>query len=127
MIIGAVVAIPLACGCASGVAASTVPIRSSDLRPRTRPGQQMAPRAGHMDGERLLWRRLLPWWWQQVRLGPARVEPVVDRHRGPLEAIFVASDAVIVPVALRTGERLEMAMLPADLDRALAQLRQLTG
>jgi hypothetical protein len=62
-----------------------------------------------------------------VRLVPARVEPVVDRHRGPLEAIFVASDAVIVPVTLRTGERLEMAVLPADLDRALAQLRQLTG
>ena len=111
MIIGAVVAIPLAMWvrerrrcldgpdtfeCSWRVTYGRVP----GLVSRWRHGQ------AHMDGERLLWRRL-PWWWQQVRLVPARVEPVVDRHRGPLEAIFVASDAVIVrsPCALGSGWR----------------------
>ncbi len=83
-------------------------------------------RQAHIDDGQLLWRRL-PWWWQQVRLAPATVEPVVDRQRGMLDAVIVASDAVIVPVTLRSGERLEMAVLPQDLDHALAQLRQLTG
>ena len=80
----------------------------------------------HIDSGQLLWRRL-PWWWQQVRLAPATVEPVADRQRGRLDAMVMASDAVIVPVTLRGGEKLEMAVLPKDLDRALVQLRQVTG
>jgi hypothetical protein len=81
----------------------------------------------HIDGGQLLWRRL-PWWWQRVRLAPATVEPVVDRQRGMFDAVFVlAANAVIVLVALRSGERLEMAVLPRELDHALARLRQLTG
>jgi hypothetical protein len=80
----------------------------------------------HIDGGQLLWRRL-PWWWQQVRLAPATVEPVVDRPRGMLDAIVrLTPNAVIVPVTLRSGERLEMAVLPRELDHALARLRQLT-
>jgi hypothetical protein len=39
---------------------------------------------------------------------------------------LAAPTAVIVPVILRSSERLEMAVLPHDLDYAVAQLRQLT-
>jgi hypothetical protein len=83
-------------------------------------------RQAHIDGGQLLWRRL-PWWWQKVRLAPATVEPVVHRQRGMFDAVVLAPDAVIVPVTLPSGERLEMAVLPRELDRALAQLRQPTG
>jgi len=74
---------------------------------------------------RLVWRRL-PWWWQQVRPVLVTVEPVVHRQRGMFDAVWLAPTAVIVPVILRSGERLEMAVLPHDFDHAVAQLRQLT-
>jgi hypothetical protein len=74
---------------------------------------------------RLVWRRL-PWWWQQIRLVPVTVEPVVHRQRGMFAAVWLAPTAVIVPVILRGGERLEIAVLPDELDHAVAQLHQAT-
>jgi hypothetical protein len=79
----------------------------------------------HVEDGRLVWRRL-PWWWQRVRLVPATVDPVVHRQRGMFNALWLVPTAVVVPVILRSGQRLEMAVLPRELDHAVAQLRQLT-
>src|SRR6266496_5809268 len=45
-------------------------------------------RQAHIDDGQLLWRRL-PWWWQQVRLAPATVEPFFFQAEDGIRDLYV--------------------------------------